>query len=65
MEWKDIMKQKPLNLSPMEAAVAVEYGDANMQQMKAKIESLIPKMPTEIKEGYMKAIDWFKTNMDE
>tara|TARA_R100001460_G_scaffold14832_1_gene33083 strand:- start:510 stop:701 length:192 start_codon:yes stop_codon:yes gene_type:complete len=63
MTWEDILKQKPLNMSMMEAAVGFEYGDADAQQMKSKIERLVPKMPQDIREGYMKAMEWFQSNM--
>ena len=63
MTWQDILKQKPLNMSMMEAAVGFEYGDEEVQQMKSKLESLIPKMPADIRAGYMKAMEWFQNNM--
>jgi predicted nucleic acid-binding Zn-ribbon protein len=61
--WKDVIKQKPLNMSMMEAAVAMEYGDEEVQQMKSKMESLVPKMPADIKAGYMRAMEWIQSQM--
>ena len=61
--WEDIVKQKPLNMSMMEAAAAMEYGDEEVQQIKSKMESLIPKMPADIRAGYMKAMEWFQSQM--
>jgi hypothetical protein len=63
MNWEDILKQKPLNMSMMEAAVGTEYGDESVQNFKSKIERLLPKMPEDIKAGYMKAMEWVQNNM--
>ena len=61
--WKDVIKQKPLNMSMMEAAAGMEYGDEEVQQMKSKMESLVPKMPADIRAGYMKAMEWIQSQM--
>ena len=63
MTWKNIMKQKPLDMSMVEAAVGFEYGDESAQNFKSKVEELVPKMPADIKAGYMKAMEWFQSNM--
>mgnify|MGYP003131638262 CR=1 FL=1 len=63
MDWEDILKRKPLNLSMMEAAVALEYGPKEAQKFKSKIESLVPKMPADIRAGYDKAMAWVQSQM--
>jgi len=60
MEWKDIIK---LELSPLETGAAWEYGGQEMTDWKDKIESLIPKMPSDIKAGYDKMMAWVQSQM--
>ncbi len=63
MTWQDIVKQKPLTMSPLEVGAATEYGGQEMTDWKNKIESLIPKMPADIKAGYNKAMAWVQSQM--
>ena len=63
MTWKDIVKQKPLTLTPLETGAAIEYGGKEMTDWKNKIESLVPKMPADIRAGYDKAMQWVLNQM--
>jgi predicted nucleic acid-binding Zn-ribbon protein len=63
MNWEDILKQKPLNMNMMEVAAGFEYGDESAQNFKSQIERLIPKMPEDIKAGYIRAMEWVKSQM--
>ncbi len=60
MNWKDIVK---LQLSPLEVGAATEYGGQEMTDWKNKIESLVPKMPADIRAGYDKAMAWVQSQM--
>jgi len=60
MEWKDIIK---LELSTLEAGAATEYGGPDMDDWKNKIESLIPRMPSDIRAGYDKMMAWVQSQM--
>lgn len=63
MSWKDIVKQKPLTLTALETGAAIEYGGKEMTDWKNKIESLVPKMPADIRAGYDKAMQWVLSQM--
>jgi hypothetical protein len=60
MTWQEVLK---LNLSTLEVGAATEYGGQEMTDWKNKIESLVPKMPADIRAGYDKAMAWVQSQM--
>ena len=63
MSWQDIVKQKPLNLSPLEAAAAFEYGGKDTGEFMRRAKEAAPKMPPHIREGLERAVRWMEENM--
>lgn len=79
MTWQDIVKQKPLDMSPLEAArarrgleaataIADEIGSRSRQRVfikraKEAAKEAATKMPPHIREGLERAIRWMEENM--
>ena len=75
MTWQDIVKQKPLDMSPLEAArarrgleaataMADEIGSRSRQRVFIKrAKEAATKLPPHIREGLERAIRWMEENM--